>query len=148
MSNFDVTSSLINRRINDNLLKVKDENSDVKRLLSVGTHSAKAYINDDLCSYNDALNDIDVYSRCTSRVDLLRTCIILATSRNSEARNNLMEVIRIRLGRIKDKDYKYIANLIHLKDPKIVERVNNYLSHNLKDYYTLYRKYYKQYYGF
>jgi len=134
-------------RINENLLKVKHENRDVKTLLSLGLQTTKPATNDHNSdsSTTDCLN----YNTLrTSRKDLLRTCILLATSRNTQAQENLMGVIRIRLGKIKEKDYKYIAELIYLKDPTIVEKVNNFLCFNLEGYRELHKKFYKDYYEF
>ena len=134
---------LINRRINDNLLKVENESSQVKSLLSLGVNTSS----DNSQLVEDSLNDMDVYSRHTTRNDLLRTAIILGTSRNTYARENIMNVIRIRLGKIKDKDYKFIADLIYLKNPQIVERVNNYLCQNLVGFSELHGKYFRRYYS-
>ena len=134
---------LINRRINDNLLKVENESSQVKSLLSLGVNTSS----DNSQLVEDSLNDMDVYSRHTTRNDLLRTAIILGTSRNTYARENIMNVIRIRLGKIKDKDYKFVADLIYLKNPIIVDRVNNYLCHNLIGFSELHSKYFKKYYS-
>jgi hypothetical protein len=89
---------------------------------------------------------MNIQTLYTSRKDLLRTCIILATSRNTVAQENLIDVISARLGRIKDKDYHYIAELIHLKDAKIVERVNDFLSYYLIGYDEMHKKYRKNYY--
>lgn len=134
---------LINRRINDNLLKVEDESSQVKSLLSLGVNTSS----DNSQLVEDSLNDMDVYSRHTTRNDLLRTAIILGTSRNTYARENIMNVLRIRLGKIKDKDYKFIADLIYMKNPQLVERVNNYLCQNLVGFSELHGKYFKKYYS-
>ena len=149
MYKFDSNSSLIRSRINDNLLKVSDESSDVKSLLSLSVQSANTERS--RCTPTSAievLNDINLHSRSTSRHDLLRTAIILATSRNTQAQENLIEVIRFRIGKVKDKDYKFIADLISLKNPKIVERVNDFLSYYLQGFEDMHKKYYKQYYGF
>ena len=148
MNKFDKDTSLIRTRINDNLLKVKDESSEVKNMLSLGLQST----NHDRCKYNsnsfdEVFGDINMYSYYTYRSDLLRTSIILATSRNTEAQENIMNVIRIRLGKIRDKDYKYIANLIYLKNPIIVDKVNDYLCRNLVGFEEMHHKYYKKYYG-
>ncbi len=145
MNGFD-KQSLIRNRINDNLLKVQDESREVKSLLSLGVQSAKS--NDDKCidyHYN-IHHDLNLSATFTSRKDLLRTCILLATSRNTVAQENLMDVISIKLGRIKDKDYRYIANLIYLKDVRIVNRVNNYLSLNLEGFSEMHKKYGKEFY--
>lgn len=144
MYRFDGTdSSLIRTRINENLLKVKDESADVRKLLKLSLHTT----GDDSLKTTHAFGDIDFCSRCTSRKDLLRTAIILATSRNTEASENLMDVIATRLGTIKDKDYRYIASLICNKDKVVVERINNLLSFKLNGYFDMHCKYYKQYYG-
>lgn len=140
--------SLIRTRINENLLKVKDESSDVKSMLSLGVQSSNIGAHHDASTHIDILNNIDIYSRHTSRHDLLRTAIILATSRNTLAQENLIDVVRLRLGKIKDKDYKFVADLIYLKNPIIVDKVNKYLCLNLPGYDEMYRKYYKQYYAF
>ncbi|MBQ8522877.1 MAG: hypothetical protein IJ458_04410 [Clostridia bacterium] len=148
MDKFELDSSLIKRRINDNLLKVKDESKEVKSLLSLGVQST----NPDRCKYDESnfdevFGDINMYSYYTSRNDLLRTAIILGTSRNTQAQQNIMEVIRIRIGKVRDKDYKFIADLISLKNPIIVDKVNTYLCHNLEGYSELHSKYFKKYYG-
>ena len=107
----DTTSTnLLRQRINENLLKVKNESSQVKGLLSLDVQSARQ----NEYSYNSAhsVNDeLHTHARFTKRKDLLRTSILLATSRNTEAQQNLVDVISLRLGRIKDKDYKYIAEI-------------------------------------
>lgn len=142
-------NSLIRRRINENLLTVKDESQDVKHLLKLSLQTADPLKYDrGSRSITDAYGDLDFYSLYTSRKDLLRTAIILATSRNTVARDNLMDVVSLRLGKIKSKDYKYMANLIYLKDPIIVEKVNTYLSRKLSGFYEMYRKYYAEFYGF
>ena len=145
MNGFD-KHSLIRNRINDNLLKVQEESSEVKSLLSLGVQSSKS--NDDKCPdfHHSIHHDLNLSATCTSRKDLLRTCILLATSRNTVAQENLMDVISIKLGRIKDKDYRYIANLVYLKDVQIVNRVNNYLSQNLEGFSEMHKKYGKEYY--
>ncbi len=148
MDKINSEERLIRTRINNNLLKVEKENRSIKHLLKLAIESA----NPDKCrydynSFNEIYHDINVYSRCTDRKDLLRTCILLATSRNNLAQENLIDVIRLRLGRITDKDYKYIANIIYLKDPAIVEQVNDFLGYYLDNYTDLHRKYYKKYYG-
>ena len=147
-NDFTIPTHLLRSRINENLLPVKDENGKVKSLLSLAINSSKAIQNNDYASYNDAINDINLYSRRTDRKDLLRACITLGTSRNTEAQENLISVLRIRLGKIREKDYKYIANLISVKDPHIVEKVNKYLCFNLEGYHELHRKFYAEYYGF
>lgn len=139
--------SLIRTRINENLLKVKTESGDVKSLLSLSLQSSKTKTEYNTIEHNPFYADMSVYSYKTNRKDLLRTCIILATSRNTIAQENLIEVISTRLGKIKEKDYKYIANLISLKDPYIVEKVNDFLSYHLNGYHEQHRKYYNQYYG-
>lgn len=147
MYTFDSNNSLIRTRINENLLKVKNESQDVKSLLSLSVQSAKTDGRFTKTTAIEMLNDINLHSRSTSRHDLLRTAIILATSRNTQAQENLIEVIRFRIGKVKDKDYKFIADLIYLKDPKIVERVNDFLSYYLQGFEDMHKKYYKQYYG-
>ncbi len=147
MNKFD-DSNLIKRRINENLLKVKDESSEVKSLLSLGLQST----NPDRCKYdsssfNEVFSDINMYSYYSSRRDLLRTAIILGTSRNTQAQENIMSVIRIRLGKIRDKDYIFIADLISLKNPVIVDKVNAYLCQNLEGFEEMHNKYFKQYYA-
>jgi hypothetical protein len=147
MNQVDKETNLIRTRINENLLKVKDESSEVKTLLSLGVQST----NVDKCKYdtnsfNEVFNDINMYSYYTSRSDLLRTSILLATSRNTDAQQNIMNVIRIRLGKIRDKDYKFIANLIYLKNPVIVDKVNTYLCYNLEGFEEMHNKYFKRYY--
>ncbi|MFQ6724371.1 MAG: hypothetical protein ACLRFE_03465 [Clostridia bacterium] len=144
MSIFNTDNRLIRNRINENLLKVKNESPKVKSLLSLSVQSSS--INN--CEYtNSILGDINLASRTTTRTDLLRTVIILATSRNTIAQENLMEVLRIRIGKINDKDYKFIANLISLKNPHIVDKVNNFLCRNLNGYADLHNKYFYKYYG-
>lgn len=140
--------SLIRTRINENLLKVKNESSDVKRLLSTSLQSAKTKSELNDISHNPFYADMDIYSRHTNRKDLLRTCVILGTSRNTTAQENLIDVIKLRLGRIKEKDYKYITDLISAKDPYIVEKVNDFLCFHLDGYREHYRKFYNQHYGF
>lgn len=140
---------LIRNRINDNLLKVRDESSEVKSLLSLGVQTTKP--NNSKYAPNDdfsIFHDLNLAATCTSRKELLRTCILLATSRNTVAQENLMDVICLKLGRIKGKDYRYIANLIYLKDARIVETVNNYLSQNLEGFNEMHKKYCHEYYGF
>lgn len=135
-------ATLLRNRINNNVLKVKDEPSEVKSILSLGLQSAK----------HDAdfsiVHDLNLAASCTSRKELLHVSMLLATSRNTVAQENIMNVISIKLGRIKDKDYKYIANLIYLKDDETVLRVNNYLSNNLEGFDEMHKKYRKNYYAF
>ena len=147
-NDFTIPTHLIRSRINENLLPVKDEHGKVKSLLSIAVNSAKSIQNNDFTSYQNDLNDIDLYSRHTKRSDLLRTCIILGTSRNTEAQENLISVMRVRLGKIKEKDYREVAKLISHKDPMLVEKVNNFLSAKLVGYAELHRKFYNEYYGF
>ena len=136
-------------RINQNLLKVKQESKNVKSLLSLGVQSSLPKTETrSTSSTSPVIDDICYNSRRTSRKDLLRTCILLATSRNTQAQENLINVIRIRLDKIKEKDYKYIADLIYLKDPIIVEKVNAFLCFNLEGYMELHKKFYKHYYTF
>ena len=148
MNEFKPTESLIRRRINDNLLKVKNESSDVKSLLSLGLQTTKSY-NDtvEINFHSSAFQDLNLCATFTSRKDLLRACILLATSRNTMAQENILEVIRIKLGKIKDKDYKYIAQLIHLKDPRIVDHVNDFLCYHLNGFVEMHKKYGNHYYG-
>ena len=144
MNGFNIKERLIRNRINENLLKVKDEPAEVKSLLSLGVQTSKVGHE----QYGHIQHDLLTSARFTSRKDLLNTCILIATSRNTVAQENIMDVVRIRLGRIKDKDYRYIANLIYLKENAIVDRVNAYLSRNLVGFSEMHKKYGKEYYGF
>ena len=134
---------LLRNRINNNLLKVNDESSQVKTVLSLGLQTSKPTVDN-----FTAFKELDFVARRTEREDLLRICILLATSRNTVAQENLMDVISIKLGRIKDKDYKNIADLIYLKDSQTVDKVNEYLSNKLEGFSEMHRKYHKTYYAF
>lgn len=148
MYKFDGTDAgLIRNRINENLLNVSQESENIKNLLKLSLQTVDLpHPSTDSTFENDAYHNIDFCSRCTSRKDLLRIAIILATSRNTVASENLIHIVSNRLGTIKDKDYRYIANLIFLKDKRIVDRVNKFLSHKLKGFFNMHCKYYKEYY--
>jgi len=139
--------SLIRTRINENLLKVKNETPNVKSLLSLSLQRAQVKHEYSPAS-SDSLNDLNLAARFTCRKDLLRTSILLATSRNTAAQENLIHVISKKLGKIKDKDYLYIAELIHLKNPEIVERVNDFLSYYLEGFEQMHKKYINKFYAF
>ena len=148
MNNFQKDQRFIRNRINENLLKVAGESTSVKSLLNLSVQTARpGHDKYGPNSRYDVYQDMNLCASCTSRKDLLRTCILLATSRNTVAQENLMDVISIRLGRIKDKDYQYIASLIYLKDTNIVDRVNDYLTYNLSGYEDMHKKYGSKYYG-
>ena len=148
MADFTERESFIRNRINENLLKVKNENTNVKALLSTAVEASKPEYDLDILNLNSIYDGMVNTCRRTKREDLLRTCIILGTSRNTQAQENLICVLRAHLGKIKEKDYKYIADLIYLKDSAIVEKINNFLCYNLYGYNELHKKYYKNYYGF
>ena len=149
MDKFTSNQSLIRNRINENLLKVKNEAPEVKRLLSIGVQSSKIkYDKYGASCCRSVLGDMDNYARYTSRTDLLRTCILLATSRNTTAQENLIHVISIKLGKIREKDYKYIATLLCTKPTAIVDRVNDFLGYYLEGYTDLHNKYGSKYYEF
>ena len=148
MDKFNQSESLIRTRINQNLLKVKNESHEVKSLLSLGVQTSKPHRDKyGVKTFYDIYKDLDLCANCTCRKDLLRVCILLATSRNTIAQENIIDVVSTKLGRINDKDYKYIAELIHLKDSMIVEHVNDFLSYYLDGFADLHKKYYNQYYG-
>ena len=135
MSNFS-KEYLLRNRVNNNLLKVNDESSEVKTILSIGLQTSKPTTD----NFN-VFNELNFAAACTKRKELLRLCVLLTTSRNTVAQENIMDVIRIKLGRIKDKDYKYIADLICLKDTETVDKANDYLSNNLEGFSELHKKY-------
>lgn len=148
MDKFEQKESLIRRRINQNLLKVKNESHEVKALLSLGVQTSKPRRDKyGVTTFYDIYKDLNLCASCTSRKDLLRVCILLATSRNTIAQENIIDVVSIKLGKIKDKDYKYIADLIHLKDARIVEHINDFLCYYLDGFADLHKKYYKQFYN-
>ncbi|MBQ7797938.1 MAG: hypothetical protein IJ371_02320 [Clostridia bacterium] len=140
------TERLIRTRINENLLKVNEQSCQVKSMLKLGLQTSNPVQHEVPTSIYDVLSNLDSMSYYTSRDNLLRTAIILGTSRNTIAQENIMNVIRERLGKIKDKDYLFIANLISLKDPVIVDKVNAYLCQNLEGFSELHKKYYNKYY--
>lgn len=146
-------STLIGRRINENLLKIKNEDSEVKSLLSLAVQTSKPqnYTNDAV-GFNQISFDMSKQTRNANEYNLLRTCITLATSRNTTAQENLMEVIDrcliSRYGQIKKRHYEYIANLISLKDPQVVSKVNDFLCENLAGYAELHAKLGNKYYAF
>jgi len=145
----DSAPSLIRNRINNNLLKVKDQPSEVKSLLSLAVQTSKPEkYKHDYVGFNQINFDMIKQTGRTNRYDLLSTCIILATSRNTTAQENLIEVIGKHLGKLKDKDYKYIAEQICLKDSKTVAQVNDFLSYYLDGYAELHKKYIDKYYAF
>lgn len=148
MDKFGQNESLIRTRINQNLIKVKNESHEVKSLLSLGVQTSKPRRDKyGVDTFYDIYKDLDLCASCTNRKDLLRVCILLATSRNTIAQENIIDVISVKLGKIKDKDYKYIADIIHLKDATIVEHINDFLSYYLDGFETLHKKYYNHYYG-
>ena len=122
---------LLHNHVSTNLLKVNDENSEVKTI-SIGLQTSKP----DIDNFN-VFNELNFAAACTKRQELLRLCVLLTTSRNTVAQENIMDVIRIKLGRIKDKDYKYIADLICLKDNETVDNLSN----NLEGFSELHKKY-------
>lgn len=138
---------LIRTRINENLLKVENENYEIKTLLNLAVQSSnpKKYDRGSR-SKNDVLFDMEMLSSYTKRKDLLRTAILLGTSRNIKAQQNLINIIRTRLGKIKEDDFEYITKLIYLKDQSIVDKVNAFLCKNLIDYELQYNKFYNKYY--
>ena len=145
----NVETSLIRTRINSNLLKVKNESSEVKSLLSLAVQTSKPEnFKHDPQSFNQICYDMYTHTSRTDRKKLLRTCILLATSRNTIAQENLIEVISKHIGKIKDKDYLFIANLISLKDAREVELVNDFLGYYLDGYTELHNKYCSKYYPF
>ncbi len=148
MNEFVPRESFIRNRINENLLKVNNESRYIKRLLNTSVQTSKSHKDKYGQDFRHSLfHDLNLYATYTSREDLLRTCIILATSRNTVAQENLMDVIKLKLGRIKEKDYIYIAKLIYLKDTKTVEHVNDYLSFYLEGFEDCHKKLYKKFYG-
>lgn len=140
--------SFIRNRINNNLLQVKDESRDVKSLLSLAVQTSKPNkYKHDPHGFNQICYDMFIHTKHTDRKNLLRTCILLATSRNTVAQENLIEVISKHLGKIKEKDYIYVAELIYLKDSKIVEQINDFLGYYLEGYTDLHNKHGAQYYA-
>ena len=127
------------RRINNNVFKVGDESSNVKSLLSLSVQSANP--NRDVTSLTHINYDMDVCSRHTKRKDLIRTAILLATSRNTDAQENLIEIVSARIGRIRDKEFVQISKMLSVKPDKIEEQVNNFLCLHINGYEELYNKY-------
>ena len=147
MDNFSNQESLIRRRINENLLKVEDESSQVKSLLSLAVESSHISKYGSFLEPNNICKEIYKLCRHTKRNDLLRACVILGTSRNKLARKNLIKPIRSQLGTIRKKDYITIAELIYLKDNETVEKVNKFLCKNLDGYSYWHDQLYQTYYG-
>ena len=143
--------SLFRTRINENLLKVSEESSDVKSLLSLGVLSSKSGKNKRGKNLSQCVIDelnASMYKNHIKRKDLLRTCILLGTSRNTKAQQNLIEIISKRLGEIHEDDYKFIAKLIYLNDDEVVSKVNKFLCSHIIGYQALHHKFYNDYYGF
>ena len=134
-----------NRRVNNNVFKVEDESSKVKSLLSLAVQSSKPV--HDTISLTHINHDMDVCSRHTKRKDLVRIAVLLATSRNTTAQENLIEIVRTRLGRIRDKEFHEISKVLSLKSDDLTQQINAFLCLNIDGYEELYDKYNPKYYG-
>jgi hypothetical protein len=133
------------RRVNNNIFKVQDENSRVKSLLSLAVQSAKPkHDTDSLAHIN---YDMKVCSKHTKRKDLIRTALLLATSRNTSAQENLINVVSDKIGRIRDKEFHEISKLLSVKPDSIAQQINQFLCLHINGYSELYNKYSHKYYG-
>ncbi len=133
------------RRVNNNVFKVEGESAKVKSLLSLAVQSAKP--EHDTISLTHINYDMDVCSRHTKRKDLVRTAVLLATSRNTTAQENLIQIVSTRLGRIRDKEFHEISKLLSLKSDDLTQQINTFLCLNIDGYEELYNKYNPTYYG-
>ena len=99
-------------------------------------------------AHNTAVTDIDLSTCCNSRQDLLRTSILLATSKSTEAQQNIINVISQKLGKIKEKDYKFIADLVLANGRISTSQLHSFLCDHIEGYQKLHKKLYKEYYGY
>lgn len=134
------------RRVNNNIFKVGNENVKVKSLLSLAVQSSKS--NHDTDSLAHINYDINMCSKHTKRKDLIRTALLLATSRNTTAQENLIQVISDKIGRIRNKEFHEISKLLSVKPDNVAKQINGFLCLNIVGYKELYDKYNYKYYGF
>lgn len=134
------------RRINSNIFKVEDESPNVKSLLSMAVSASKLNCKTD--KYKQLCYDISFQSRHTKRRDLIRTLLLLATSRNESAKTILIEIINLRIGAIKEKEYIAIAKVLRKKEDCLANHINEFLCYNVNGYNELHNKHYIKMYEF
>jgi len=153
-----MSNGLIKTRINENILKVKDESENVKNMLSLANTQSKAsafprkwiggVINLPVSHADELEYEMYIRTGKISRNELLHIAMLLATSRNISAQQRLIGFVAERLGVISAQDYHEMAIYIYNQPENIVNKVNKFLSDNLKGYKELHSKNYAYYYVF
>ena len=157
-----MSNGLIRTRINENVLKVQNESENVKGLLSIAVRHSKVDDKTDVCyeyikgygyikkyikHKTDAHTDMLARVGQLSRDELLHTALLVATSRNKEAQQALISAISRKLGRIDENEYVEMAEYIYNKQPKIANKVNDFLNKHIQGFQEQHQQYYAYFYN-
>lgn len=124
------------RRVNNNIFKVEDEK-----------HLPETFAEQNCKPTHEASFHVHISSHRAKRKDLISTALTIATSCTTVAQENIMDTISVRLGKIKDKEYRQIAKELSLKEDEIAEQINEFLCFYINGYEALHNKYCPKYYG-
>ena len=146
-----IINGMVRKYSNRNAIKVKNESENNKRFMRHLVEYVSIDFNNiyEIAKQDKRIDVMEAELDRLTREEFLHLAVLSCTTKHPSARRILMDLVTLHLGKIKNKDFNIILNLLKkCEDKSLVFNVHDTLSQHLEGYNKLYTKYCQDKYGY